>query len=68
MIQMIRKKIPQEEFDYQTLLVALGDYARPRDKISDLIARVSSSVSKRDSMFSEMAPVRHLIPPRSWQI
>jgi len=37
MIERIRKNIPQEEFDYQTLLVALGDYARPRDKISDLL-------------------------------
>jgi predicted transcriptional regulator of viral defense system len=39
MIETIRKNIPQEEFDYQTLLVALGDYARPRDKISDLISK-----------------------------
>jgi hypothetical protein len=39
MIETIRKKISQEEFDYQTLLVALGDYARPRDKISDLISK-----------------------------
>jgi len=37
MIETIRKSIPQEEFDYQTLLVALGDYAHPRDKISDLL-------------------------------
>jgi predicted transcriptional regulator of viral defense system len=39
MIEKIRKSITQEEFDYQTLLVALGDYARPRDKISDLISK-----------------------------
>jgi predicted transcriptional regulator of viral defense system len=39
MIESIRKNIPQEEFDYQALLVALGDYARPRDKISDLIRK-----------------------------
>lgn len=37
MIARIRENIPQEEFDYQTLLVALGNYARPRDKISDLL-------------------------------
>jgi hypothetical protein len=37
MIERIRENIPQEEFDYQTLLVALGDYSRPRDKISDLL-------------------------------
>jgi len=39
MIARIRENIPQEEFDYQTLLVALGDYARPRDKISDLLSK-----------------------------
>jgi predicted transcriptional regulator of viral defense system len=37
MIETIRKEIPQEEFDYQTLLNCLKDYARPRDKISDLL-------------------------------
>jgi predicted transcriptional regulator of viral defense system len=37
MIEAIRKEIPQEEFDYQTLLNCLKDYARPRDKISDLL-------------------------------
>lgn len=39
MIEAIRKNIPREEFDYQTLLVALGNYARPRDKISDLLRK-----------------------------
>jgi predicted transcriptional regulator of viral defense system len=39
MIQTIRKEIPQEEFDYQTLLGCLKDYARPRDKISDLLEK-----------------------------
>jgi hypothetical protein len=39
MNETIRKNIPQEEFDYQTLLVALGDYARPRDKISALLSK-----------------------------
>lgn len=37
MLERIRKEIPQEEFDYQTLLVALRDYAHPRGKISDLL-------------------------------
>ena len=37
MIETIRKKIVYEEFDYQTLLDCLKDYARPRDKISDLL-------------------------------
>jgi len=37
MIETVRKKISQEEFDYQTLLVARRDYAHPRDKISDLL-------------------------------
>jgi predicted transcriptional regulator of viral defense system len=39
MIEVIRKEIPQEEFDYQTLLDCLKDYARPRDKISDLLQK-----------------------------
>jgi len=39
MIETIRKKIPQEEFDYQTLLDCLKGYARPRDKISDLLKK-----------------------------
>ena len=39
MIETIRKKIQQEEFDYQTLLDCLKNYARPRDKISDLLKK-----------------------------
>jgi predicted transcriptional regulator of viral defense system len=39
MIAKIRKEISQEEFDYQTLLDCLKDYARPRDKISDLLRK-----------------------------
>ncbi len=41
MIEKIRKEITQEEFDYQTLLDCLKDYARPRDKISDLLRKRS---------------------------
>jgi hypothetical protein len=37
MMEQIRRKIPQEEFDYQTLLHCLKDYARPRDKIRALL-------------------------------
>lgn len=39
MIESIRAKIPREEFDYQVLLDALTEYARPRDKISDLLRK-----------------------------
>ena len=39
MIQRLRNKIPLEEFDYQTLMGALSDYARPRDKVTDLLAK-----------------------------
>jgi hypothetical protein len=39
MIYDIRNKISQEEFDYQTLMGALEGYARPRDKISDLLRK-----------------------------
>ena len=38
-MDMLRMKIPQEEFDYQTLMGALDEYARPRDKISDLLKK-----------------------------
>lgn len=38
-ISALRKTIPWEEFDYQALLQALQDYAYPRDKITDLLAK-----------------------------
>lgn len=38
-IESLRKSIPWEEFDYQALSGALQNYARPRDKISDLLAK-----------------------------
>lgn len=38
-ISSLRKTIPWEEFDYQALLQALKDYAYPRDKITDLLAK-----------------------------
>ena len=34
LIESIRNLIPREEFDYQMLLDALAEYARPRDKIT----------------------------------
>ena len=39
MIDILRKRIPQEEFDYQTLLDCLEGYSSPRDKISDLLKK-----------------------------
>jgi len=36
-MEQIRKQIPQEEFDYQTLLHCLKGYERPRDKIRALL-------------------------------
>lgn len=39
MIEILRKGIVQEEFDYQTLLKCLEGYARPRDKTSDLLKK-----------------------------
>lgn len=39
MIETIRNTIAHEEFDYQTLLVCLKNYARPRDKISALLKK-----------------------------
>jgi hypothetical protein len=38
-IEKIRRRIPYEEFDYQTLLACLEDYSYPRDKISDLLQK-----------------------------
>jgi hypothetical protein len=35
----IRNWLQREEFDYQTLLDMLGNYAHPRDKISDLMRK-----------------------------
>jgi len=39
MPESIRKLIPHEEFDFQTLSHALKEYAHPRDKIKDLIRK-----------------------------
>jgi len=36
---LLRKNIPYEEFDYQTLLDAIHGYARPRMKISGMLAK-----------------------------
>lgn len=38
-LEPIRKQIPYEEFDYQTLLQVLQRYARPRDKITGLLRK-----------------------------
>lgn len=35
----LRQAIPFEEFDYQALMGALAGYARPRDKVTDLLAK-----------------------------
>lgn len=37
MAEPIRNLIPNEEFDYPTLVAALAEYARPRDKITQLL-------------------------------
>lgn len=39
MSELLLDRIPHEEFDYQTLLDALRGYARPRMKISSLLAK-----------------------------
>ncbi len=39
MNEPIRKLIPYEEFDYQTLLSALKGYAHPRDRITALLRK-----------------------------
>jgi hypothetical protein len=37
MIHELRRRIPEEEFDYQTLMGLLAEYDRPRDKIRALL-------------------------------
>ena len=37
MKKFLRNRIPYEEFDYQTLLTALNEYKRPRDRITRLL-------------------------------
>jgi hypothetical protein len=39
MIEELRARIAGEEFDYQALLDGLREYARPRDKITNLLRR-----------------------------
>ena len=39
MMQVLRKLVPHEEFDYQVLLHALKEYGNPRDKITDLLRK-----------------------------
>lgn len=39
MIEDLRRRIPHEEFDYQTLLDSLRTYSRPRDKITALLKK-----------------------------
>ena len=39
MIEPLQHRFTRMEFDYQTLLDVLKDYARPRDKITDLIRK-----------------------------
>jgi hypothetical protein len=36
---LLQKSIPYEEFDYQTLLDSIQGYARPRMKISGMLAK-----------------------------
>ena len=39
MKKFLRQRIPYEEFDYQTLLTALREYKRPRDRITRLLSQ-----------------------------
>ena len=39
MLEQLRRSIPFEEFDYQTLLDSLRDYAHPRKKITSLLRK-----------------------------
>jgi predicted transcriptional regulator of viral defense system len=53
-MESIRRYISNEEFDYQTLLHGLGQYSRPRDKISELLRKgVIVRVKKGIYIFGE---------------
>jgi predicted transcriptional regulator of viral defense system len=39
MIEILRKKISGEEFDYQTLMDCLAGYSSPRDKVTQLLKK-----------------------------
>lgn len=53
-MESLRRHISHEEFDYQTLLHGLGQYSRPRDKISDLLRKgVIVRVKKGIYIFGE---------------
>jgi len=68
MIETIRKQVPQEEFDYQTLIDCLRDYARPRDKISDLLRKGRIIRVKKGLYIFATNTDGGLIRERSWQI
>ena len=68
MIEAIRKKISQEEFDYQTLLDCLKEYARPRDKISDLLKKRAIIRVKKGLYILGRNTDGNLIRGRSWPI
>ena len=54
MIEELRKRIAGEEFDYLALLDGLREYARPRDKITDLLRKeVIVRVKKGIYVFGE---------------
>ena len=66
MIEELRKRIAQEEFDYLALGDALRDYARPRDKITDLlrkgaIVRVKKGLYVFGSQYSHAPYSRELL-------
>jgi len=53
-MESIRKYIVNEEFDYQTLMLSLSRYSRPRDKVSDLLRKgVIIRVKKGIYIFGE---------------
>ena len=62
-IESIRKKIRQDVFDYQTLMLALSDYASPRDAVTRLLQNRKIIRIKRGLyIFSEIYREKPLEP------
>jgi len=56
-ITTIRDRVPQEVFDYQTLLDCLREYRKPRDGIQRLVA-AGDIVRIRKGLYAFAAPLR----------
>lgn len=61
----LRRRIPEEVFDYQTLLHALGEYSAPRNRIGALLQRRHVLQVKR-GLYVFAETLRKQPVPREW--